>query len=81
MKQGKQDMEIYSLPQLDHLKLRFHLTAQTNCNLPPWKGSLIRGAFGHALRRTVCTLLRTGTSVGSNYRAACQAKSTADFIL
>jgi four helix bundle protein len=25
-------------------------------------------------------LLRCGTSVGSNYRAACRAKSTADFI-
>ena len=26
-------------------------------------------------------LLRSGTSVGANYRAACRAKSTADFIL
>lgn len=25
-------------------------------------------------------LLRAGTSVGSNYRSACRAKSTADFI-
>lgn len=25
-------------------------------------------------------LLRTGTSVGANYRAACRAKSSADFI-
>lgn len=25
-------------------------------------------------------LLRSGTSVGANYRSACQAKSTADFI-
>ena len=25
-------------------------------------------------------LLRSGTSVGSNYRSACRAKSTADFI-
>jgi four helix bundle protein len=25
-------------------------------------------------------LLRAGTSVGANYRAACRAKSTADFI-
>jgi four helix bundle protein len=25
-------------------------------------------------------LLRSGTSVGSNYRSACQARSTADFI-
>lgn len=26
-------------------------------------------------------LLRSGTSVGANYRAACRAKSTADFIV
>ena len=25
-------------------------------------------------------LLRSGTSVGANYRSACRAKSTADFI-
>ena len=25
-------------------------------------------------------MLRSGTSVGANYRAACRAKSTADFI-
>ena len=25
-------------------------------------------------------LLRSGTSIGANYRAACRAKSTADFI-
>jgi len=25
-------------------------------------------------------LLRSGTSVGANYRAACRARSTADFI-
>ncbi len=25
-------------------------------------------------------LLRAGTSVGANYRAACRAKSTADFV-
>ncbi len=25
-------------------------------------------------------VLRAGTSVGTNYRAACRAKSTADFI-
>jgi four helix bundle protein len=25
-------------------------------------------------------LVRAGTSVGANYRAACRAKSTADFV-
>ncbi len=49
-------MRSYQLPDLDYLKLRFHLIAQVDCTLPSWKGSLIRGAFGHALRRTVCTM-------------------------
>jgi len=39
-------------------------------NLPNNKTS---GVLGHQL-------LRSGTSVGSNYRASCRAKSRADFI-
>jgi four helix bundle protein len=39
-------------------------------NLPKSKTSNILGG----------QLLRSGTSVGANYRAACRAKSTADFI-
>jgi hypothetical protein len=64
-------MEIYSLPRLDYLKLRFHLTAQTDCNLPAWKGSLIRGAFGHALRRTVCTMKRDLLCENCMLRSQC----------
>ena len=51
-------MKIYTLPRIDFLKLRFHLSAAQDCNLPEWKGSLLRGAFGHALRKTVCTMKR-----------------------
>jgi four helix bundle protein len=39
--------------------------------------ALPRGKTADVLGRQ---LLRTGTSVGANYRAACRAKSTADFI-
>jgi len=39
-------------------------------NLPPNRTCNILGS----------QLLRAGTSVGANYRAACRAKSTADFI-
>ena len=39
-------------------------------NLPPTKTSSVLGK----------QLLRSATSVGANYRAACRAKSTADFI-
>ena len=49
-------MHLYKLPSIDYLRLRFHLKALNDCDLPSWKGSLIRGAFGHALKRTVCTM-------------------------
>jgi four helix bundle protein len=39
--------------------------------------TLSRGRTADVLGRQ---LLRSGTSVGANYRAACRAKSTADFI-
>jgi four helix bundle protein len=39
--------------------------------------SLPRGRTADVIGRQ---LLRSGTSVGANYRAACRAKSTADFI-
>ena len=39
--------------------------------------ALPRGKTADVLGRQ---LLRSGTSVGANYRAACRAKSTADFI-
>ena len=39
--------------------------------------SLPKGRTAEVIGRQ---LLRSGTSVGANYRAACRAKSTADFI-
>jgi len=39
--------------------------------------TLPRGRTADILARQ---LLRSGTSVGANYRSACRAKSTADFI-
>lgn len=39
--------------------------------------ALPRGRTADVLGRQ---LLRSGTSLGANYRAACRAKSTADFI-
>jgi len=40
-------------------------------------GALAQGRTPDVLGRQ---LLRSGTSVGANYRAACRARSTADFI-
>jgi len=39
--------------------------------------SLSKGRASNVIGRQ---LLKSGTSVGANYRAACRAKSTADFI-
>jgi len=46
----------YHLPQIPYLQLRFKLSAQKEAHLPRFKGSLLRGAFGHALRRMVCVM-------------------------
>ncbi len=35
-------------------RYRFHLRATTPLNLPEWPGSVLRGAFGHALRKLAC---------------------------
>jgi four helix bundle protein len=39
--------------------------------------ALPKGRVGDVIGRQ---LLRSGTSVGANYRAACRARSTAEFI-
>lgn len=46
----------YRLPNIPYVRLRFSLIAQIEAYLPAYKGSLLRGAFGHALRRTVCVM-------------------------
>jgi hypothetical protein len=46
----------YTLPPIPYLRLRCTLEAQAPARLPPFHGSLLRGAFGHALRRAVCAL-------------------------
>lgn len=47
---------VYPLPAIPHLPLRFSLAAIEAARLPAFKGSLLRGAFGNALRRTVCVM-------------------------
>ena len=46
----------YSLPAIPFLRLGFTLRARGAVRLPPFKGSMLRGAFGHALRGSVCTM-------------------------
>ena len=47
---------LYQLPEIHYLKLRFHLVSAAEARLPAFKGSMLRGAFGHALRKTVCAI-------------------------
>jgi len=46
----------FSIPDLPYVKLRFFLKPEGDCTLPAFKGSLLRGAFGNALRKTVCVM-------------------------
>jgi hypothetical protein len=46
----------YSLPKVPYLRLAFTLRAIGPAVLPAYKGSMLRGAFGQALRRLVCVM-------------------------
>lgn len=46
----------YPLPRIPYLRLRFVLRSVESATLPPFKGSLLRGAFGHSLRRATCSM-------------------------
>lgn len=46
----------YSLPDLVFLKLQFELSAEEDGHLTGFKGSLLHGALGNSLRRTVCVM-------------------------
>jgi hypothetical protein len=46
----------YPLPSIPYLRLRCTLIARERAVLPAYKGSLLRGAFGHALRAAVCAM-------------------------
>ena len=44
------------LPAIPYLRLRLVLRAEEPAELPPYQGSMLRGAFGHALRRLACVM-------------------------
>jgi hypothetical protein len=44
------------LPRIPYLRLRVTLRALQRATLPVYKGSMLRGAFGHALRTAVCVV-------------------------
>ena len=56
---------------IPYLRLRHTLRSTTRAHLPPFKGSLLRGAFGHALRKSVCTMGPAQECVDCRLRQAC----------
>ena len=61
----------YDLPNIPFLKLKFLMEAGQETSLPIMKGSMLRGAFGHALRRTVCVMGREQTCETCMLRRQC----------
>ncbi len=53
------DNRHYSVPELDIYRYRFEFSYSQPCRLPHYPGSAWRGAFGHALKRTVCVVRNT----------------------
>jgi hypothetical protein len=47
---------VYPLAVIPYPRLTFTLRALAPARLPAFQGSLLRGAFGHAPRRTVCAM-------------------------
>jgi hypothetical protein len=63
--------DAYRLPSIPYLRLRVAMRAEAEAALPEYHGSMLRGAFGHALRRTVCTMGPAQPCGSCQLRRAC----------
>ena len=61
----------YLLPVIPYLRLRVTMRAEDPAALPDYHGSMLRGAFGHALRRSVCTMGPRQPCASCRLRRAC----------
>jgi CRISPR-associated endoribonuclease Cas6 len=61
----------YPLPAIPYLRLAVTLRAEEPALLPAFHGSMLRGAFGHALRRLVCTMGPEQPCASCLLRRAC----------
>ncbi len=61
----------YDLPKIPYLRLRCTLRAEEEALLPGFKGSMLRGAFGHALRRAACAMGPKQPCETCGLRSAC----------
>lgn len=64
-------MPTYRLPALPYLRLRVTWRALDRARLPAFHGSMLRGAFGHALRSVACTMGRATRCETCPLRGAC----------
>lgn len=62
---------LYSLPRLSYSRLRFTLTSRQASRLPAFKGSMLRGAWGHALREIACTMGPAQSCATCRHCATC----------
>lgn len=60
-----------TLPAIPYLRLRLVLRAEEPAELPPYQGSMLRGAFGHALRRLVCAMGSAQPCAACRLRQGC----------
>jgi hypothetical protein len=65
------DAAEYPLPTLPYLRLQITLQAEEPAMMPAYQGSMLRGAFGHALRRTVCVMGPRQSCANCVLRQAC----------
>jgi len=61
----------YTLPAIPYLRLQITLQAEEPAMMAPYQGSMLRGAFGHALRRTVCAMGPRQECASCVLRQAC----------
>jgi CRISPR-associated endoribonuclease Cas6 len=65
------DGGVAPLPRIPYVRLRVTLAARQTARLPAYTGSLLRGAFGHALRRAVCAMGPRQACASCPVRDAC----------
>ncbi len=66
-----EELAAYPLPELPFVRLRIVFEAEEPARLPRYQGSMLRGAFGHALRRLVCALGPAQECASCPLRRAC----------
>jgi len=66
-----EDAASYRLPALPYLRLRCTLRAEEGALLPSFKGSMLRGAFGRALRSSLCVMGPGQTCETCGLRGVC----------